>query len=335
MSKIHELLNEKSDDSLLDNETSLNQDEKQRILNMTMSKVASEKVKPFRKRKLLVAILVATMMIGTVAVANEYFESNLDSTFLNLLGIDKKDTALDGAGENVNKTVSNNGLDLTVKQTLGDNHTLYILIDINIPEDFGTIKFPNFNEYDISLNKTNSAGWSIEEIEDDNPKDSKYSFLISYNTSSNLNDNKITLDFKDFGYHSDEKDEFITLIEGNWKLSWDLNYKNISKNFRVNHFIRDNNYMSIITNISISPISISANLVGAQYDDFEITAITMKDGTLYSTIYTDPSEESLYSGSSSSSSLFKSYTSVDFIKTIRVDDIKSVTIGNEVINLDN
>lgn len=335
MSKIHELLNKKDDDNLLDSEAPLNQDEKQRILNMTMNKIPSEKVKPFRKRKLLIAILVATMMIGTVAMASEYFESNLDNTFLNLLGIDKNDSSLDGAGENVNKTVSNNGLDLTVKQTLGDNHTLYILIDINTPEDFEIIEFPNFNEYYISLNKTSSAGWSIEEIEDDNPSDAKYSFLISYNTASNLNDNKITLDFKDFGYYSDEKDEFITLIEGNWKLSWDLNYKNTSKKFKVNHFIRDNNYMSIITSINISPISLSANLVGAKYGDFEITAITMKDGRLYNKIYADSSGEELYLGSSSSSSLLKSYTSVDFIKTINVDDIKSVTIGNEVINLDN
>lgn len=335
MNKIHELLNKKDDDNLLDNEAPLNDDEKQRILNMAINKIPSKRVTQLKKRKLLIAILVATMMICTVAVANEHFESNLDNTFLNLLGIDKNDLSLDGAGENVNKTVSNNGLDLTVKQTLGDNHTLYILIDINTPKDLGVIKFADFNEYNISLNKTSSAGWSIEEIEDDNPNDSKYSFLISYNTASNLSDNKITLDFKDFGYYSDEKNDFVTLIEGNWKLSWDLCYKNTSKNFRVNHFIRDNNYMSIITDISISPISISANIIGAKYEDFEIRAITMKDGTIYNTTYTEPYEESLYSGSSSSSSIFKSYTSVNFTKTINVDDIKSITIGNEVIYLDN
>ena len=75
--------------------------------------------------------------------------------------------------------------------------------------------------------------------------------------------------------------------------------------------------MSIITNINISPISISANLVGAQYDNFEITSITMKDGKLYHTTYTDSSEEPLFSGGSGSSSLFKSYTSVVFIKIVQ------------------
>ena len=117
-------------------------------------------------------------------------------------------------------------------------------------------------------------------------------------------------------------------------IDWKLNYKNTSKKFKVNHFVKENKYKSIITNIEISPISISANLIGCSYDDFEIKSLTMKDGTIYSTTY-DNSANSLFSGGHGSSSILKSYTSINFQKIINIDDIESVTIGNETIKLNN
>ena len=97
---------------------------------------------------------------------------------------------------------------------------------------------------------------------------------MSYNTNSNLTRRQITLNLKDFGYFSDKKNDLIPIIKDNWELSWKLNYKNTSKKFKVNHFVKENKYKSIITNIEISPISISANLIGCSYDDFEIKSLT-------------------------------------------------------------
>ncbi|WP_297132447.1 DUF4179 domain-containing protein [Terrisporobacter sp.] len=336
MSKIHEILNKSNSNDLLDNEEPLNNDEKQRILNMTMSKITADKNKSFGKRKLIVAVLIATMMIGTVAMANEYIESNLDNSFLNFFGIDKNDISLDAAGEDINKTVSNNGLDLTVTQTLGDRHMLYILVDITTPKNIKIPKYPTFNEYDIYLDNRGSAGWGMEELEDYNPNDNKYRYLVSYNTESNLNDDRVTLDFKDFGYYSEKDNEFITLIKGNWKLSWDLKYKNLSKKFKVNHFVKENNYKSIITSIEVSPISISVNLLGDSYNNFVISSITMKDGTTYDTgLVSSAEKNNLFLGGSTSTSFFKSYHSINFSQIINVEDIKSITIGNEIIQIKN
>lgn len=83
-------------------------------------------------------------------------------------------------------------------------------------------------------------------------------------------------------------------------------------------------YMSIITSIKVSPLSISANLIGMSYDNFYISKIIMKDGTVY-----DANE---FNGSASSSFL-KGYTSVEFNKVIDLDNIKSITIGNEVFEI--
>lgn len=333
MSKIHEIINN-IEDNLLDNEDTLSSNEKDRILDMTLNKIPSQKNKKLSKRKLLIGILVATMMICTVTMAKEYFDPNLDGYFTNLLNIDKNNTSLSGAGTNLNQSITKNNLTVTVTQTLGDEHTLYILVDIIAPENMSSLSCPGFSEYDITLDKMSSSGLSIEEIEDENPKDNKYRFLMSYNTNSNLTRMQITLNLKDFGYFSDKKNDLIPLIKDNWELSWKLNYKNTSKKFKVNHFVKENKYKSIITNIEISPISISANLIGCSYDDFEIKSLTMKDGTIYSTTY-DNSANSLFSGGHGSSSILKSYTSINFQKIINIDDIESVTIGNETIKLNN
>lgn len=324
MSKIHEIINKSSNDDLLDNEKNLSNDEKQRILNMTMNKIPTKKSTIVNKKKLVIGILVATMMISTIAMAKEYISSNLDNDFLNIFGINKDDTRLDSAGENVNKTVSNNGLNVTVRQTLGDEHTIHIILDVVADDDIKIPQYAHFDDSYINLTKNGNAGWGFEDL-DDNFNDNKASYLISYNTEANLTDkNNITLSFKDFGYYCDDTDEFIPLIKGQWDLSWDLKYENLTKTIRVNRFVKESKYMSIITSIKVSPISISANLIGMRYDDFYISKITMKDGTVY--------DASKFNRSASSSFL-KGYTSVEFNKVIDVDNIESITIGNEVFEI--
>lgn len=324
MSKIHEIINKSSNDDLLDNEKNLSYDEKQRILNMTLNKIPTKKSSVVNKKKLVIGLLVATMMISTIAMAKEYISSNLDNDFLNLFGINKDDTRLDPAGEYVNKTTSDNGLDVTVRQTLGDEHTIHIILDVVAPNNVKIPQYAHFNDAYINLAKDGSAGWGFEYLDDDF-NDNKASYLISYNTEVKLtNKNNISLSFEDFGYYSDDNDEFVPLIKGKWSLSWDLKYENLTKTIKVNHFVKENKYMSIITSIKVSPLSISANLIGMSYDNFYISKITMKDGTVY-----DANE---FNGSASSSFL-KGYTSVEFNKVIDVDNIKSITIGNEVFEI--
>lgn len=334
MNKIHEIFNKKYDDSLLDKEAPLSSDEKSRILNMTLEKVAVKKNKKLSKRKLIAGILAATMMIGTIAMADEYFESNLDNNFLNLLSIDKNDTRLDSATVNVNKTVSHNNLDLTIRQTLGDNHSLYIILDVITPKDIKIPENAYFMNSSINLDKFSGGGWGFEDLENDNSANNKKSYIIDFNSKDKLTNNKITLSFEDFGYYSEKQNKFITLVEGNWILSWDLNYNNTAKTFKVNHFVKENYYKSLITSISISPISIYVNLLGDQYDNFIISSITMKDGTIHNGYMPNLSNKKcIFRSGGGGSSFLKSYVSGNFNKIIDVNEIESVTIGKETIKL--
>ena len=193
----------------------------------------------------------------------------------------------------------------------------------------------HFNIYDINLNKFSGGGYSFEDLNSNNSTENKKSYIIDFSSKSNLTNNKISLFFKDFGYYSEKENKFITLVEGTWTVSWDLKYSNVAKTFKVNHFVKENNYKSLITSISISPISIYVNLLGDQYDNFMINAITLKDGTVLNCNMSNLSNrECILRSGSAGSSLLKAYTSGDFMKIIDVDEIESVTIGNEVIKLE-
>lgn len=332
MSRIDKLMDIKNDDSLLDNEKPLEDAEREKILQMTMRKIQINKPKKFSKKKWLVGVLVATMMIGTVAMANEYFELNLDNTLLSYLGIDKNNESLKGAGVNINKSVTDNGLKLTIRQTLADKHNIYILIDVEAPSNIIIPENAYFNNTSITLKKQSSAGWSIQDLEDEDYNDNKQSYIISYNTQGKLKGNEISVDFKDFGYYSEEKDEFISLVNGEWKVSWELDYTDVSKEIIVNRFIKSKNGSFFITSVNISPISISANLIGRNNGNFRIDEITLKDGQSYNGNYNN---DIYFSSQNISSSFLKAYTSAEFSKILDINNIESITIDGKVIKLNN
>lgn len=61
----------------------------------------------------------------------------------------------------VNKTVSNNGLDLTVRQTLDYNHALYIILNVVVPKDIKIPEYTQFNNCDIKLDKFKGGSYSL------------------------------------------------------------------------------------------------------------------------------------------------------------------------------
>ncbi|MGL6104639.1 DUF4179 domain-containing protein [Romboutsia sp.] len=326
MSRIDKLVDKKYCDNLLDNEAPLSKDEKSRILQMTMDKMPTNNMKKYKKKKLLVGILVATMMLSTVVMANEYFELNLDNKLLSYLNIDKNNESLNGAGSYINKSVSENNLKLNVKQTLGDKHSLYILIDVEAPKDMIIPKYATFNEMDVNLRKSSSSGWGLLDIEDENPKDNKKSYIISFSTEGKLKRNDISIDFENFGYYK-EDGEFITLVEGSWKISWKLDYTDVSKEVVLNKFVTTKKNKYFITTVNISPISVSANIIGQNNGDFMIQEVTLKDGTIY--------KEQDFISSGASSSFLKAFSNVEFSKAVDVNEVDSITIDDKVIKLNN
>lgn len=333
MSRIDKIINIKNEDNLLEGDLPLNQNEKQRILQMTVDKISVNSTKKHKGKKVIISILIATMMISTIAMANEYFVLNLDNRLLNYLGIDKSNRSLSRADAYINKTIEDDNLKINIKQSLGDKNSVYILLEvetsknINIKDKNTLNREMQFEQVDINLDKRSSSGWSISSLADENPNDNKLNFLISYSSDKKINGRKITLDFQNFGYYSDEDGKFVPLVNGNWKVSWKLDYKDVSKEIIVNRTIKINDNKYFITSVNISPIFASANLISRNRDNINIEKVTLKDGTQYT-------GGDFISGGTSSS-LLKISTRIGFSKVIDVSQVKSITIGNKTVELEN
>ena len=91
MKKIDKLLNNIDEDKYLDNEKSFSENEKEKILNMTMDKIknssnqSKNKGKVVSLKKTVAIILASVLMISTLSFAADYF--SFDAQLANLLNI--------------------------------------------------------------------------------------------------------------------------------------------------------------------------------------------------------------------------------------------------------
>ena len=98
MKKIDKLLNNIDEDKYLDNEKSLSENEKEKILNMTMDKIknssnqSKNKGKVVSLKKAIAIILASVLMISTLSFASDYF--SFDAQLANLLNINGEKVTL-------------------------------------------------------------------------------------------------------------------------------------------------------------------------------------------------------------------------------------------------
>ena len=145
-----------------------------------------------------------------------------------------------------------------------------------------------------------------------------------------INNRDLKFVFEDFGYYKDgnyKYEDFVKLVDGTWTLKFKLDYKNTSKTYVINKNYRVKGRNIRVKIIEISPLSARIKMNG-RYQEF-ISKVTMKDGTVYE------GDEFFINNSASYSTIERdlfgrseSYTG--FSKVLNVNDIKSITINDEV-----
>lgn len=102
--------------------------------NLRTERIAKKKVSHNARIALIAAVLVLSMGIMAGAV---YVLHNWDTVFENYFQpTDKEKETVDSAIEDVDATVSLNGVTLTIRQTIGDDYNLYAVLDIKLPDAF-------------------------------------------------------------------------------------------------------------------------------------------------------------------------------------------------------
>ena len=258
-------------------------------------------VKPMKK---MVAVLVAAalmLMACAFTVA-----TGLDQRILEFLGEDSdKIELLSPEMVEVNKTVSNNGADMTIKQLLVDRYSLLLLVEFTVPEGmelsqedytFLTTYYQFVNDKGERLMHFGySSQWHM--VEDQDPDDDKLEMICQIRSGSSrvsadvgpddeyetaLNQQNITgiyfsatsfLPKMDGGqeeaYLADANDVQKSLYRGIWAFSIPVQVQDSgwqAENVDVPIVIGDNT--AKVQNIYLSPMTIYVDIVGVSREDY-------------------------------------------------------------------
>ncbi len=94
--------------------------------------------KKYRRRRPMraAAIAVAAVLVLTVSAGATYVVRNWDEMFASYFQpTDQEQQALDNAMQDINVTAEGGGVTYTVKQILGDSQSMYVTMDITLPEE--------------------------------------------------------------------------------------------------------------------------------------------------------------------------------------------------------
>lgn len=306
INEIHEAetMNLENGSELLSNE--LTEAEKARILSIALEKIGEKPVPADnerqravlgqRRRRILAAALVATFAFASTAFAAEVFQ--WDVRLSNYFGIDKNSEELSGGGMNVGVSAENKGVTMKAVQTMGDGTNLYILFDVTAPK--GVMIYPE-SGFDMiylrvgepGMDGPTGMGYGCTMLEDENEKDNKATFLLSMEADKKINSKKINVKFENLRHYIIGSGEMVTDCEGQWELEWELDYEDISTKFIMGKELTVKGNTIDIDSISISPIALNVRMSGDYFkeldseprapgegDPIQITAITLKDGTV-------------------------------------------------------
>ncbi len=333
----------------------LTEEEKERILNLALRKIGKhpEQVENERtvfvqgrpdkaggrRRRILVAALVAVFAFATTAFAAEVFQ--WDVRISEFFGISDQDGGeLTGGGMNVGVSTENKGVTVKAVQAIGDGTNLYILFDVTAPEG-QVISYPDASFEMIrlrigelgGLDGPTGMGYGCTMLEDDNDKDNKATFLLSMEADKKINNKKINIEFENLRHYITGSGEMITDVPGKWELEWKLDYEDISTKFTIGKELAVNGKTIDVDSISISPIALNIRMSGGYFRELDaaprtpgegepvqITAITMKDGTVLT------QQDALSWGCSTRDS--ESVINMQMKKLLDTDQIRSVTLND-------
>ncbi len=297
-----------------------------------------------RLRPALVAAVMVFCLITTTAFATVYM--GLDISFLNFLKPSRheQEEYLANGAYVVDKQVKNKNGILDIKQVIGDSNVTLILMDFIAPD--GTVlnkAHYSFEDIDIDFGH-GFAGYGIISLKDENINDNKVSMVMKVKTNESLMRQKFHLKLTDLASSDTIPGELTTVVSGEWKTSFKLDFKNYSTDYQVDQAIKMFGYNATIKTISISPISVALKLESSFAE--QIGDASDNQEALGENKYSDPYPITINykDGTSETTDIFNGMYHLEhfrgdmlFIKTfesvINDKDIKSITFFDTEIQI--
>lgn len=221
-----------------------------------------------KKRRVIWAAAALAAMFGTTVAAAELFQWNEQAAdyFNNPPQEVQNEMVAQGVAMEQNDSVTDQGITVTVKQTVQDNNRIYILLDVQCEEALIDDN-SGFDKWDV-ITKDSEAfsnlGASFAESAPIGKKEEKtsrgYYEITGLKTyGREWNEDSITLDLGQFNYLTYEEDGLGTqhVIDGNWKLEIPLGEQTqaLTKVYEPGSQVMVSGMPVTVKRVEISPIS--------------------------------------------------------------------------------
>lgn len=254
----------------------------ERLRTAAEAENAGKKPKRFYKRGIIAAAAAVAVMSVTAAAVGisgqnikKYFGGSSEASEL----------MLDKGTYQINRSETYNGWTVSLTDCAGDDSNLYIGIDVTAPE--GTVlenyeRYYHFDDYDISFGLFDDirSSWGVREVEDEDPTDNKLSFVFEIVTHEPVQGKTADImlsDFIDWWWEDrytenavqHEGSELTEAVRGHKFKFKDvrLDYTNQTIRLEPNVPVEIFSGEATLTKLEISPISVTARIVGGSCDD--------------------------------------------------------------------
>ncbi len=323
---------------------SLGKDERARILKRACSLIEEEtpKRRRFQGKRLVLLAAAAVIALGALTVsAGEYVR--IRPELAEFLGISSEapvpeinkvamdlETASD-SGKNWKLEDEENGLKVSAKQVVNDGEIVYIYFQFQLPEGIyekSTEEHKKLFHFDqcscrMENGEERALGGVILKESRSNPGD-YYAVGEIDSLQAFEGKQEISIILQDFGYvdATEDSTKWVDVIEGQWELNWELEYKNAAVNYPVKKEIPVETGTVTLENIRVSPLSVKVTATtdskeSVLSDQISIEGILMEDGVHKEVMncgYVGPEEDKLVMGW-----VFEDMIPVEKIKGIMVN----------------
>lgn len=198
-----------------------------RMVNDSLNSVREERTM-YMKQKLCRMILTAAVILAVGATGVFAAGFMLDSGFAGYFKPtnDVEMKFLSSSAYTVNQTDSNSSGTLTVKQVVGDEQNLFVLMDFTAPNavlNYARYRFETHCDID-DFDANTGIGYRL--IDDGNPNDNKITLVccFSFDRSGIKQGSKMSLTLRDLKAAGEYPSPFGIVAAGEWNVSFPLDY---------------------------------------------------------------------------------------------------------------
>lgn len=242
----------------------------------TLAKISVEKHRRISRKGIAAIFLAATLTLGSItALAAGYFQWN--QKLAEIFGVDKpqqNNLIEKGVTEQSKSSVTDNGLTISLVQTLQDKNCFYALLEITAPKDIKLTDTNLFEECKFDVSGQNDYSYSTShgflDVTQEPEITNKRYYGIWIKKSIDFNEKNLTLHFKNLQADAGKLD-MHTILKGDWTLTWKMSYKDSTKYFDMNKKCNLSGYNVLVKKIEITPLSMTVYFDGKDIKSMEKT----------------------------------------------------------------